>query len=219
MNAADERGAAPLERELLVRHRLKAHPVQRRDPLPLDRRPECRIGLLVRVTPGRHDEPPSDSARGYRTPWPGRPREGPGCPRHAGHAVLGGHPHSRPLAGTPTHAHKNLSLPYANAAAVAGTARATGQRLAPVRAASRSRQVVDRPKSGVSISSTVTARFAEIIGAAGLLGRTKARATEPYVSSARLARPSRPVVRLFIGDRRDGPPGCVRPPRPGRPPV
>ena len=179
--------------------------------MPLDRRPECRIGLLVRVTPGRHDEPPSDSARGYRHALcPGAREKDLGV--HVTQGMLC-------LAGTPTHAHKNLSLPYANAAAVAGTARATGQRLAPVRAASRSRQVVDRPKSGVSISSTVTARFAEIIGAAGLLGRTKARATEPYVSSARLARPSRPVVRLFIGDRRDGPPGCVRPPRPGRPPV
>ena len=177
--------------------------------MPLDRPPGGRIGLLVRLTPGRHYEPPSDSARSTGRVVPGAREKDLGV--HVTQGMLC-------FACTPLTPIRT-SLPYANAAAVAGTARATGQRLAPVRAEPRSRQVVDRPKSGVSISSTVTARFAEIIGAAGLLGRTTARATEPYVSRARLARPSRPVVRPFIGDLRDGPPGRVRSPRPGRPPV
>ena len=80
--------------------------------MPPDRRPECRIGLLVRLTPGRHDEPLSDPAGVTGSPVSGA------CEKDLGvHVTQGmlffGCTHR-------THAHKNLSLPYANAAAVAG---------------------------------------------------------------------------------------------------
>ena len=80
--------------------------------MPHNRRPEWRIGLLVRLTPGRHDEPPSDSAGGTGRLVPGA-RE-----KDLGVHVTQGMLFFRHR--TPTHAHKNLSLPYANAAAVAG---------------------------------------------------------------------------------------------------